>query len=145
VEVLADVYNHNERNKTLSRLLIGLSISDIIFSTPWFFSTWPIPPIDPHPWGATGTVATCELQGTMFQLGWMAGPLYNLCLAVYYLLIIKYGYHENHFRTMEPYIHCTIIILAVVSAMVPIPLDLYNASHVACWIDSFPASCQGDE
>jgi hypothetical protein len=64
---------------------------------------------------------------------------------MYYLLIIKYGYHEHQFRTIEPYIHGTILILAVVSAMVPIPLDLYNASHVACWIDSLSPSCQGDE
>jgi hypothetical protein len=75
----------------------------------------------------------------------MAVPLYNISLAMFYLLTIKYNWQDQRLRNLEKYVHGTICTLALVSAIIPIPLDLYNPCLFICWINNAPYGCEGDK
>jgi hypothetical protein len=67
---------------TYHRLLIGLSISDLIMSIGLFTSTWPMPLDTPHVYGAINNTQTCALIGFMETIG-VAAVMYNTSLSYY--------------------------------------------------------------
>jgi hypothetical protein len=126
--IIAEVVAEHKRGrgKATNRLLFSMSVSDIIFSTAWFFSTWAAPKDADYIWNPVGTTATCEAQGFMVQLGWTATPLFNICLSWYYLLMVRYNWHEVRLKRLDPWVHGSIWALSLTLAIFPIPMDLYN-------------------
>lgn len=101
-------------------------------------STWPIPRGTEHAFGAIGNTQTCTAQGFFNQL-LLGGPLYNLMLAIYYLLIGKYNLTEEEIaRRYEKYMHVTAILTTLGFAIAGLPLTLYNNANLWCWIASYP-------
>lgn len=75
---------------TLSQLVLGISIFDLVGSVAWGLSTLPIPKYDEYGretpiYGAMGNDATCTAQGFLLQLNFTA-VFYNISLSTYYLL-----------------------------------------------------------
>jgi hypothetical protein len=145
-EVLADG-RHKSSHSSINRILLSLSVSDTLFSMGWFLGVWPSPrdSTSDYQWGAVGTTRSCTVQGVILQIGWTAGPLFNLTLSYYYLLIIRYSWRDEKLKTLDPWIQGTIWTLAVGLAIVPIPLKLYNNSWKVCWIDTYPLDCKGED
>eukprot|EP00567_Pseudictyota_dubia_P016298 CAMPEP_0197442650 /NCGR_PEP_ID=MMETSP1175-20131217/8622_1 /TAXON_ID=1003142 /ORGANISM="Triceratium dubium, Strain CCMP147" /LENGTH=132 /DNA_ID=CAMNT_0042973167 /DNA_START=85 /DNA_END=480 /DNA_ORIENTATION=+ len=82
--IVLDILHPRNRSKKLckvySRLLLGMSLSDLCSSVAMALSTWPIPR-GTNVYAASGTQGTCTAQGFFVQMG-TAAPLYNGFLAL---------------------------------------------------------------
>lgn len=108
------------------RLLLTMSIYDVIESAWNFCSTWPIPRGTEGVAFAAGNVTTCTIQGFILEFG-LAIPILNMCLSIYYLLVIKYSWSENKIRKRaEPWFHGVSLSVALSFAIAGIPMKLYS-------------------
>lgn len=134
------------RLNTKKRLLLALSISDIILTTSFLLSTWAIPSDAPYDYFVfnVGSRFTCNLQG-FFQTSGLSVPLYNTCLCVYYLLRSKRNWPEERIaRDAEPYFHRVGIAFPLIFAVVPFFAEAYNPTPIGCAMARYPLFCQDD-
>ena len=130
------------KRRTYHRLILGLSITDLIASIAMFFSTWPIPQDSPSgEYSASGTIATCDTQGFFIQLGGVSSPIYNAFLAVYYFLVVKYGYKQSDFIKLERIFHVLPWLIGITTATASLVLQQYNSANLWCWIAPTPLDC----
>ena len=99
-DVLRDPKKRNE--STYHRLMLGLSLSDIIFSIIYFLGTW-IMPKGSHLFAA-GSNATCSAGGFFSGIGAMATLLYSCSLATFYLLKLKYSWVNSKIKASEKWL-----------------------------------------
>jgi hypothetical protein len=116
---------------------------DIIFGIKTFLSTWPIPEQTPFVWGAIGTFSTCTAFGFIGHGASLASAIYNGSLTVYFLLTIAFSWREQKIRDsyVEFFLHAIPLTIGWGTAVVGIPLDLYNPIGWTCWIGTFPPGC----
>jgi len=142
----------NVRYHTYHRLLLSMSIFDVLSSCALFMSTWPIPADTPSQivYGAVGNQATCSAQGFFVQFS-MGTVLYNTTLSVFYLLSIRFRWSPQRVaKKAEPWLHALPILFALGTAIAGVPLGLYNYARFMCYIVAKPFKCQeswkfGDE
>ena len=137
--ILESIRDHRRsRGSAVQRALVGMSCVDILASSGWFLSTWAVPR------GtiayAVGNQATCNYQGFLLQLA-IGAPLYNCSLALYYLLIIKYGWTDEKLDRIERWIHFLVISFSVGTSILLLPLKQYNQIEHVCWIIGSPVGC----
>jgi len=139
----------HEANRTLvpnrqhpyHRLLLGMSVYEILESVWNFSSTWPIPAGTTTVYGARGTQFTCTVQGFFLTLG-LAIPIYNAMLALYYVLVVKCRVTDTMMRRrIEPIMHVVAGGWALGGAVAAAVLNLYNNANLWCWIAPYPANC----
>jgi hypothetical protein len=96
--------DHHEKLKFVyHRILFALSISDCVASLNFAFSFLLVP--EGVFWGAQGNTASCEASGFLNTF-FATQIVYNVGLALYYLLIVRYGKTQEFVaRYVEPYIH----------------------------------------
>jgi hypothetical protein len=126
---------------TYHRLMIGLSVCDVLMSAGLFTSTWPMPKETPNVWGAVGTVESCEAVGFLEQAG-VAAVMYNGSLSTYYLLRIRYGWTASQIARVEPWMHAIPLIFGLATMIASLKLNLFNSGLFDCWIAPFPQGCQ---
>lgn len=126
------VNSKSYRSKTYHRLLLGISCVDVSSSFWLGLSTWPIPS-ETGIKGASGTTATCSVQGFFTQFG-IASSFYNASLSIFYLLVIRYGWREDQIRRIEPLLHAVPILWGLSTAIAGIPLTIFNSANLWCWI-----------
>merc|ERR1711907_477352 len=86
------------------------------------------------PLWATSNKGTCTAQAFFVQLG-LGGPMCNLGLAIYYLLVIKHGWKDARLRkNFERWMHSCVAVVAFGLAIAGIILQLYNDANSWCWI-----------
>lgn len=147
VEVLT---GKGKLRQVYNRLLGMMALYDILESVWNFASTWPIPRGTQGVWGASGTTATCAAQGFFLQFS-LGVPIYNACLSIYYLLIIRYGISEERIqRYIEPSMHVIVFLISGGTAFASAGLNLLNNANLWCWIAPYPLDCKdslryGDE
>jgi len=128
-------------NDTYHRLMVGLSVCDLLMSIGLFTSTWPMPADTMLVWGASGTTETCELVGFLEQAG-LAAVLYNASLSTYYLLRIRCGWTARRITRIEMWaLHPVPIVLALATMIASLALNLFNQGLWDCWIAPFPQGC----
>ncbi len=67
----------------------------------------------------------------------------NSCLAIYYLLVVKFGVSEEMLRyNLEPAMHLMAVAFGLISATAGVFLDLCNNASLWCWIAPFPVGCE---
>jgi hypothetical protein len=122
-----------------------MSAIDVISSLWLFIGTWAVPPIRDAIPGASGTIQTCRAQGFFFQLG-LAVPLYNASLALYYLLVVKFGWKEK--KITQSFVGKALLVVPFLfglgTAVAGLLLDLYQfqISVVSCWISALSLMCE---
>lgn len=127
LEVLTEV---EKRRSVYHRLLLMMSVYDVLESVWNFCSTWPIPIGTPNIWGNVGTQQSCSAQGFFLQLG-LAVPMYNACLSAYYLLVIRYNTSDLKLkRQVEPVMHVFSFVFPVATAFASLGLTLYSAYEI---------------
>ena len=101
--VAQDVLKFPERRaKMNNRVILDLSISDIIFSTSChIFGTWPVP--QGLVYGSSGNQGTCTAQGSLNIFSGLCAGLYNMTLALTYLLQVRYEWSEEKLRRYRPF------------------------------------------
>lgn len=129
-------------NRVYHRLLFVMSLCDILESCWNFTSTWPIPKGTPNIAFAAGNTMTCEFQGFVLQFG-LATPILNMCLSIYYLLVIKFSWTEEMIkRRAEPWFHTAAFSIALGTCFACVAMDQFNNSNLWCWISPFPLGCK---
>lgn len=127
-------------NKTYERLVLGLSVSDVVFSATLSFA-----PILVYP--ASEPSALCTFEAFFKHFGF-AGPYYNAALSYYYLLVIVFRVNDKTIaRYYEPMLHLFAIPLALVACVACLLLEVYNPSPASetCWILPYPSDCVVDD
>jgi hypothetical protein len=134
-------YRAGKGSSSMKRFLVGMSCVDILSSIGWFISTWAAP-IDTGAPGAAGNEQTCSFQGFLLQIA-IGAPLYNGCLVLNYLLVIKYKWSNAQLLKLEPYLHALIWIWCLGTSIVLLALHLLNFIGPVCWVAD-PPECFGD-
>lgn len=137
------VVANRKRATAYDRLMLGLSLSDIVASishwlTPLFLPT----ETSSRPF-AIGNDGTCTFLGFLTQLGF-APVLYNGFLSFYYLLTIRFGVKKHNFaRRYEPWMHIITITFSFVTATVGAGMGFYSEVQVGlgCWVNNWPIGC----
>jgi hypothetical protein len=129
--------------KMYHRIILGMSLSDVVSSSAWFFTTWPTPPEVLPVWGASGTQATCSAQGFFAQLS-LATVLYNGSLALYYYLVIRRGWTERALEQskVEWFMHGISLSIPLATSSAAVGLGLMNPLGWDCWIAGVPLNCK---
>ena len=133
-----------------SRIIFGLSISDIILSASIIASTFAVPKSLSDSHWVVGTNASCETVAFTIIAGNSAVLLYTVFLTFYFLQRVKFNISPKVFSERYEYkIHALIWIFAVGGAMFalirkdynPISnMDGYGDSSI-CMITDFPQNC----
>jgi hypothetical protein len=137
--------NSSDSVSTRHRLLAGMSVCDILSSSAWFLTSWPVPEDAPTMtvwtvWNV-GNRQTCVAQGFFIQWG-IGTATYNACLALYYLLVIRYGWKDEYIsKRVEPLLHFVAVGFALSTSVAALALDLFNPIGYTCFIASFPRFC----
>jgi len=130
-----------KRHSAYNRLLLGMSIVDVMSSIAYMFGTAPMTPGEGEMAWASGTITTCTVQGFFIQLG-LSAQLYHVCLSVYYLLIVKFEVTADRIeKYFEPIMHITVLFFGLSTGFASIALELINNAALWCWIAPKPFGC----
>jgi len=130
------------RRRVYTRLMLGMSAMDLIWSIKSFLSTWIIPADSPGAtWGAIGTTQTCTAAAFWGQGGSLASIIYNGTLALYFYWTIRLGWKQEMIRKYEVYLHAVPLLIGWSTAIAGLPLLLYNSIGWTCWIGPYPLTC----
>lgn len=141
--IIVEVLRSNRRHKAIpiQRAVMAMSVFDVLASSGWWLSTWAVPKDTEVPVAfAAGNTGSCVYQGILLQLA-IGAPLYNASLALYYVLIIRYGWTNRELIKIEPYVHTSILLFTFGTAFGLIPLKIYNHIGTVCWIIGKPQGC----
>jgi hypothetical protein len=127
--------------RTVHRILLAMSICDLFSSFGFFASTWPVPKEEEDLVYNVGNATTCVVQGFMIQWS-ISVPLLNMCLAIYYLLVLQYSWTEEQIRKkVEPLFYGLSLSVAIGTCSASVALDLFNNANLWCWIAPKPLGC----
>jgi hypothetical protein len=122
---------------TYQRLMIGMSVSDMLMSIGFVLSTLPAPRDTENIWGALGNTQTCTFAG-MFTMMGVVPVMYNASLSIYYLLRIKHGWSQTQLHSAEKWLHGVPWIWGVATVVASLWLKLFNSGYFECWLAPFP-------
>eukprot|EP00934_Nitzschia_sp_Nitz4_P008587 Nitzschia sp. Nitz4//scaffold215_size37433//18808//20649//NITZ4_007752-RA/size37433-augustus-gene-0.36-mRNA-1//-1//CDS//3329542154//8577//frame0 len=142
IEILTDRHVSKPKwRNPYHRLILGMSIYDVLESIFNFLSTWPIPKGTKDIAWAIGNEATCTAQGFFLMLG-IAIPIYNACLSLYYVLVINFQYTDTQLRLwVEPSMHLVAFAWGFGTALSASVMKLMNNANLWCWIAPLPVDC----
>ena len=132
------------RSKPQQRLILGISISDLVLSIVWMLTPALMLPMSDSPEGAywaRGNQRTCSFQGFMVTLFCAATVLYQVSIQLQYLLVIIYGWSQRRLKNIEAYLHLVPWALGLGSATTNLVMKNYNPAKWDCWIAPYPSDC----
>jgi hypothetical protein len=140
-DVIEKRKNRSDALTTRHRLMVGMSVCDILSSSAWFLTSWPVPEDLRFAVWNVGTTQTCSAQGFFVQLG-IGTVLYNACLALYYLLVIRYGWKSDYIaKRVESWMHFVAVGFALSTSVAGLALDFFNPVGNFCIIAPYPPLC----
>ncbi len=128
--------SHKGLKSIYHRLLLGLSISDILFSLSQAFFNITAPYESSYVvWNARGSAMSCGVQGFTRFLGGMCGQGYNCSINLFSLAMIKKKTKTMEpVKKLEPYLHGVPIGLAIVISTISVSTQGLNVSiYGNCW------------
>jgi len=135
--IIWDIWKNKqgEQRTVQAYLLVCMSIIDIMSSLAWSFSASAVQEVHHsagfYIYGAKGTRASCTAQGFFIQLG-LTSPFYNCTLALYYLLIVSFGWSDTR---IQKYKMCFLgIPFAVGLAFALAAIPFYGYSATMCYV-----------
>ena len=144
--VAQDVLKFPERHaKMTNRVILDLSISDIIFSTIChIFVTWPVP--QGLVYGSSINQVICIAQGFLNVFSAFYAALYNMTLPLTYILQVRYEWSEENLRRYQPSFIFIPIFIGLVLATSLSPYSAYNYDgDWACEIAASPLRCNAKD
>lgn len=127
-----------------TRLLLAMSISDILFSVTIAVAAFLRPQETSKRIWAFGTDASCSAIGFLNQMSTSA-ILYNGMLSLYFLLTARFGFKNAYIaKRIEPWMHCFAILYPLITATVGAVEGAYGEMSVnglVCWVVSYPRNC----
>ncbi|CAJ1937660.1 unnamed protein product [Cylindrotheca closterium] len=142
--------SNSSKNTPHRRIMLALSVSNIISTLGWMLQPFLVPRKNvPDPWVyAVGNDASCVMLGAISQFSVISQPLYLAFLSLYFLLTVKFGVKQRDFEAKyERWIHASIVLIAVSTAMGGIFLGLFRPNVISpgCWVNHDPQDegCNG--
>ena len=141
--IITDILRDRTRwAKPYHRLLFAMAFFDALSSIALGLSTLPIPSGSSGVYAPMGTQQTCSAQGFFIQAN-IASPLYNFCLSLYYLLLVRYSISETRIaHRFEPWMHGCTVTFGLGTSFVCLGLGVFNNSNLWCWISALPKGCE---
>lgn len=130
------------------RIILCLSIADIIKSLAITIGPFAVPRHTPQALYAVGNTRSCEVQGFFINASGTIIPMYTFLLGIYFLMRVKYGMSREVFsKKIERYGHAIILIWNLICGVYAIFNGYINAATfgTTCTIISLPASCDADD
>ena len=144
------------------RLLLWLSIGDMLNSIMYIVWSLPIPRDTPNIWGAIGNKQTCDVQGFFAQFTGLTPSIYNgaLCHYFYVTLVTEGGSGGGRRRTSfynntntsnntttfeqkyERYWHIVAWGYPIITAWIALYLDVYSFTSFGCYMAPSPYGCE---
>ena len=142
--ILYTVVNKIRRgsSQVYDRLIMGMSITDLLGSFWMFMGSWPIPPSSGVLW-AVGNRATCNLQGFFTQGATIASAIYNASLTFYFVLIILKQWKRPLLEKNEWCFHIMPWGWGLSTGFAGIFLKIYNSANLWCFIAESPDEDRG--
>eukprot|EP00934_Nitzschia_sp_Nitz4_P000998 Nitzschia sp. Nitz4//scaffold301_size22573//18072//19286//NITZ4_008556-RA/size22573-processed-gene-0.25-mRNA-1//-1//CDS//3329547022//998//frame0 len=125
------------------RLLLGLSLCDIIASISYAITPFMLPKDTSDRAWASGSDGTCSALGFLTQFSYST-LVYNGMLSFYYLLTVRYGIKRKEFtRKYERWMHLSVVIFFLGTATLGVSIGLYSEIDLGpgCWIRDYPRGC----
>jgi hypothetical protein len=135
--------NRPDELSTRHRILAGMSACDILSSSALFLTSWPVPKDLPFGLWNVGNKQTCSAQGFFIHLG-IGTVIYNACLALYYLLVIRYGWKNEYIaKRVEIWMHFVAVGFALSTGVASLALNIFNpiGFGYSCFISAYPRFC----
>lgn len=133
------------RSGLYHRLIFGLSISDILFSTNFLFSPY-LQPASDELLGSVGTITTCSISG-FFLYSVFGTVLYNFSLSLCYFLTVCHNVNEADIsRRYEKWMHAIPVTIWLAFGAVGFSLDAFNSARSPrlCDVNFYPTGCDLD-
>jgi hypothetical protein len=135
--------SRNDSITTYHRMILGISILDVIHSTSSAFSTLLVPPSTGAVF-AHGTVGTCAVQG-LFQQLTATIVIYMATLNTYFMLKIRYNVSDSIIqKRYELWFHAIPIAFFLITGVTGLSLKVFNAivlPELGCWLGGYPRGC----
>ena len=133
------------RTRIQQRILMGLSVADLISSVGFLIMPFTAPSFLGLP-GAVGNHTSCGISGFVSHFGGQAGAGYNSYLSLYYFLTVKRSWKEHHFNRWVELLAYSIAFLfpLAINAMAAAD-ELYNPfkmNNSLCSLNAFPWYCE---
>ena len=129
----------NDGITTYHRMLLGISILDVIHSVSGAFGPLMVPTYTNSTF-AHGNTATCSMQGAIQQLT-PTIVLYMAMLNMYFMLKIRYNVSDSVInRRYEIWLHAIPIAHFLSTAIIGLSMGIYGPiilAELGCWIDSY--------
>eukprot|EP00980_Cylindrotheca_fusiformis_P021848 scaffold8682_cov122-Cylindrotheca_fusiformis.AAC.5 len=139
------VRNEKQKRSPYRRLMLALSICDIISTIGYIFHPFLGPTDIPYAYvWAFGNSATCTFMGALLQISFSA-HWYAGALSFYFLSTVRFGTREATFsKKYERWIHIIILLFSLSTAVAGIVMDVFHARRInpGCWV-SHPDVCYG--
>ena len=125
--------NPQKRNESVyHRLLLGLSVTDVIYTFAHFVLTsWTMP--KGSQLYAIGTEVTCHITAFFRIMGAVMTPLYVVSLTTFYLIQFRLIWAPIKIKATEKWLHCLPWIVGITTASVGLGLNLYSPLAFSCW------------
>jgi len=135
-----------------SRLLLSMSIGDVLYSLGWVFGTWLSPSDLDYLEGTNhGTRGSCIFQGFIMTLGMSSSLLFNAAFAASYLSLlisittkgrtITTNDNKSCLPRYEPLVQGILWAVCLAASIFPLTVDMYHNTGPVCLIDSYPDRC----
>jgi hypothetical protein len=133
------------------RLMVGVSIADILQSFAMALTTLPMPTdmvYEQFEGLVVGTKKSCNIQGTVYMCGFLAGTCYNIFLTFYYLCAITFSMQDATFRKyFERTLHGLAITFSLIVSYASSNLKQIHPSplYAFCVPTAYPYWCTTEE
>jgi hypothetical protein len=135
--------SRNDSITTYHRMILSISVLDVIHSVSSALSTVVVPPSTGAVF-AHGTIGTCAAQG-LFQQLTPTIVIYMATMNTYFMLKIRYNIHDSVFqRKYEVFFHAVPIGFFFITGITGLSLKVFNAiilPELGCWLGSYPRGC----
>jgi hypothetical protein len=136
------LWRRKYQQDTYHRLLLGICSLNALGAIGWLMAPF-APPKDSSPRALSiGNTASCTSQGFLIQTG-VGFMIYNACLSIYYVLMIRYNVSKKRMIWREKIMHAMSLLWGIGAAIIPVPLDIFNELGLGsgCWIHQYPIDC----
>ena len=135
--ILKDPDTRDVKLKTMyHRIMLVMSLNDIIGSINLFLGTWMIPRDTVHSnfiWGNVGNHTTCNVQGYLTQASVLSVTICTTFLSIYFVLFVRYNWTEFKLKKVERLMQFFVFVWYLLPAL-PLENDAYNPTPLFCWI-----------
>ena len=145
--ILYNLLGHKRKKelykRTFARLLLGLSVCDVISSAAFIVGSAAMPSKSSEYYNFAnlnvGNQLTSDVQGMVLQVFYFISIFYTACISVNFLLYVTYQWKEHQIRRrVEICMHLVAWIVPVLVASLCYTFDMYNPTAFFCYVVTYP-------